>query len=224
MPVLVALIEAMCDPAIRRRAQRQHAGRRHADHPERPDHQGARLQLHAGRAARRLSGQHVGRPLLAAVPAQRRRLPAAQDRQGDVRQHLARRARGERGRAERDRLADRTASTWVSRPATTPSRSRATPAAARCHRSSGSTPEEMLPYLADSVRAIQQLADHVHHQPRARHAAAARGDHADHRRDDRESRLEKGRRQDVAVRARAHSRARVRAPAARLEHPRRVGS
>ena len=44
--------------ALRRRAQRQHAGRRDADHPERAAHQGARLQLRAGRAARRHPGQH----------------------------------------------------------------------------------------------------------------------------------------------------------------------
>ena len=62
MPVLVALIEAMADHCLRRRAQRQHAGRRDADHPERADHQAARLQLHAGRDARRLlANTSIGR-------------------------------------------------------------------------------------------------------------------------------------------------------------------
>ena len=54
MPMLVALVEAMADPVLRRRAQRQHARRRDAHHPERPDHQDARLQLHARCDARRL--------------------------------------------------------------------------------------------------------------------------------------------------------------------------
>ena len=60
-------------PALRRRAQRQHAGRGDADHPERAAHQGARLQLRAGRAARRRPRQHHHRAVLAALPAQRRR-------------------------------------------------------------------------------------------------------------------------------------------------------
>ena len=92
--------------ALRRRAQRQHAGRGDAHHPQRADHPAARLQLSAGRAARRLPGQHEHRPLLAALSAQRRRLPAAQDRQGDVRQHVARGAGGERGRDRQDGLDD----------------------------------------------------------------------------------------------------------------------
>ncbi len=90
--------------ALWRRAQRQHAGRRHADHPQRPDHQSARLQLHAGRPSRRISAEHLDRPLLAPVPAQRGGLSAAQDRQGDLRQYLARRAGGKRGCAEGNRL------------------------------------------------------------------------------------------------------------------------
>ena len=128
--------------AVRRRAQRQHAGRRDADHPQRPDHQGARLQLHAGRDARRLPAEHLGRPLLAPVPAQRRGLPAAQDRQGDFRQHLARRARGERGRARKRSAGQPHQRRHGFRgAATTPSRSRATPAATRSRRSPAARPK-----------------------------------------------------------------------------------
>ena len=78
---------------LRRRAQRQHAGRRHADHPERPDHQG-RSASTTRRACMRdgfLPNTSVGRfwrLYLRNVAG----LPAAQERQGDVRQHLARRA------------------------------------------------------------------------------------------------------------------------------------
>ena len=120
--------------------------------------------------------EHVGRPLLAAVPAQRRRLPAAQDRQGDVRQHLARRAGGERGRAARRSAGSRSASRWASPPATTPSRSRATPAATRLvgvgqHARRAAALPRRRPREADV------LADHVHRRQRHGHAAAARADH-----------------------------------------------
>ena len=45
--------------AVRRRAFRQHAGRGDADRAQRADDQAARLQLRAGRAARRLPAQHA---------------------------------------------------------------------------------------------------------------------------------------------------------------------
>ena len=87
------------------RTQRQHARVGYADHPQRADHQGAQLQLHARRAARRLHAEHVGRPLLATCAAQPCRLPAAQERQGDFRQYVPRGSCRERGRAREDRLA-----------------------------------------------------------------------------------------------------------------------
>ena len=92
--------------AVRRRAFRQHAGRGDPDRAERAADQAARLQLRAGRAARRLPAQHLDRPLLAPLPAQRRGLPAASERQGHVRQHLARGAGGERGQPGQDEMAD----------------------------------------------------------------------------------------------------------------------
>ena len=90
---------------VRQRTQQQYARRGNTDHAEWAAHQAARFQLRTRRHARWVPGEHVDRALLAAVPPEHRGVPAAQDGQGHLRQHVACRHRGERGRARRDRLA-----------------------------------------------------------------------------------------------------------------------
>ena len=90
MPVLLAVVEAM-STRFTDRGRRLDAGLGTADHRQRPDRQGTRFQLRAGRDARRPPGQHQHRPLPAPVPAQRRRLPhsARGARQGQHRPELS---------------------------------------------------------------------------------------------------------------------------------------
>ena len=87
MPVLIAIIEAMCDPLYRVEDSRLDAGLGAGRHRQRPDRQGTRFQLRPGRDARRPPGQHQHRPLRAHVPAQHLRLPhsARRRRQGQHR-------------------------------------------------------------------------------------------------------------------------------------------
>ena len=148
-------------PALRRRAQRQHAGRRDAHHRQRADREGARLQLQAGRAARRLPGQHLDRALLAPGPAQRGRLPAAQGRT--------------RGRSA-------IPGAWCSprtRTSAPASGGPPSPRTGACRRHQRRDhlalhgrgraglgvrprPEQMVPYLADAHCAPRRLGGHVH--------------------------------------------------------------
>ena len=70
----------------------------------------------------------------------------------------------------------------------------------------GSTPEEMMPYIADGVAEQTGLGDRLHRRrPVIRHAAPGAGAEPDPRRDDRQGRLEQGRRQALPLRPRAHA-------------------
>jgi hypothetical protein len=96
MPVLIALVEAMADPYY----GVEHSG----NTPGGETLIGAWLQLHTRGDARRLPAEHIGGPVLAFVSAQRRGVSAAQERQGDIRKHMARRRRRERRCCEGARL------------------------------------------------------------------------------------------------------------------------
>ena len=134
--------------AVRRRAFRQHAGGGDPDRAERAADQAARLQLRAGRVARWLPAQHLDRPLLAPLPAQRGGLPAAPERQGYVRQHLARGAGGERGQPGEDEVAHgRGRHGRAGRPRAR-SRSRASPAATSSSRCSATVRRSCCPISA----------------------------------------------------------------------------
>ena len=174
MPVLVALVEAMADP---------HYGVEHSGNTP----GGETLIILNGPIIKELGfnytqgvmrdgfhAEYVGRPLLAPVPAQRRGLPAAQERQGDLRQHLARRA-SRRTRTSLQQIGWEPNSVEMGFNAgdNTVTIARYT-GGTHISSVSGSTPEEMLPYLADAVLQLQQRGRSCSRSATAWHAAAAR--------------------------------------------------
>ena len=84
---------------------------------------------------------------------------------------------------------------------------------------SGSTPEEMMPYLADGVARLIAWQIMFTVGMAVGDAAAAAGAQPDPRRDDRARRAQQAGRAAVALRARAHSGVPVRALHARLDEP-----
>ena len=149
MPVLVALVEAMADPQY----GVEHSGNTPGGETliilNGPIDQAARLQLHAGRDARRLPGRT---PRSGASGACTCATSRASCRTRTTRRRSATRgawsSRRTRTLAKRNRL-DRCGRHGLRRRATTPSRSRASPAATS---SLGvrRQPEELLPYLGDA--------------------------------------------------------------------------
>ena len=108
MPVLIAILEAMCDPKYRIEDSGSTPGWEPVVIVSGPIVKAARFQLRPGHDARRPPGEHQHRPLRAPVPAQHLRLPhpARRRRQGQHRPELSRRDGGGRGQRARDRLAD----------------------------------------------------------------------------------------------------------------------
>ena len=203
MPVLVALVEAMADPYYGVEHSGNTPGGETLIMLNGPIIKAARLQLHAGRDARRLPAEHLGRPLLAPLPAQRRGLPAAQERQGDVRQHLARRRRGERGRASRRSAGSRNSvDMGFAAGDNTVTISRYT---------GGNHISSRLRQHARGDAALSRgrrraavlVADHVHGRAGHGHAAAAHPARPDHRAHDRGLGLEQAATEALPVRARA---------------------
>ena len=147
MPVLVALVEAMCDPVY----GVEHSGNTPG---------GDTLIILNGPIIKELGFNYtqgalrdgfrpntsIGRFWRLYLRNVAGFLPA-QNRQGDVRQHLARGAGRKRRRAEDESAGAHSASTWVSAAGDNTSPSRATPAAAHCHRSRAARPKKCCPIL-----------------------------------------------------------------------------
>ena len=105
MPILVALIEAMADPTY----GVEHSGNTPGSDTliilNGPIIKDLKFNYTKGVLREGFMAEHVGGPFLAARAAQHGRLPAAQERQGDFRQHVPRGSRRERGCTRQDRLA-----------------------------------------------------------------------------------------------------------------------
>ena len=190
MPILVALVEAMADP----RYGVEHSGNTPGAETlimlNGPLIKELGFNYEQGALRDGFQANTIDRALLAALPAQRRGLPAAPERQGHVRQHLARRAGRERGRLRRS-AGRRSPPTWAHRRASNAVTISRFTGGNVIVSVFGDSAEKLLPYLGRRAVDAYRLGADVHRRHGDRHLPATAGAEPDDRRDHRQDGLTK---------------------------------